>query len=153
MSTKMNRNITCIYFQEPEFTSTSILSYFQSMWSTTNLTPDFKSGIIFNEITFIFVSVVRGLLVFDTIWPSSEQSTHWKAQALQEGAHGSWKLWIPSKHEALTQCCFNVGPASKTVCQHWNSFRWMPRVCWVLPTSLFTHFLASLFTFYKGKMI
>ena len=32
----------------------------------------------------------------------------------------------PSKHSAFTQCCFNVGPASNMVCQHWNSFGWMP---------------------------
>ena len=32
-------------------------------------------------------------------------------------------------YEAFTQCCFNVGPASKTVGQHWNSIGWMPRVC------------------------
>ena len=27
----------------------------------------------------------------------------------------------PRKHEAVTQCCFNAGPASKTVGQQWNS--------------------------------
>ena len=25
---------------------------------------------------------------------------------------------VPSKHDTLNQCCFNVGPASKTVAQH-----------------------------------
>ena len=30
---------------------------------------------------------------------------------------------------AITQCCFNVGPASKTVGQHWNSIEWISRVC------------------------
>ena len=30
---------------------------------------------------------------------------------------------------AVTQCCFNIGPASKTLGQHWNSIGWMPRVC------------------------
>ena len=45
------------------------------------------------------------------------------------------KYYIPSKHEAFTQCCFNVGPASKTVGQHWNSIGWMPRVCWVAHVS------------------
>ena len=24
----------------------------------------------------------------------------------------------PNKHDTLNQCCFNVGPASKTVAQH-----------------------------------
>ena len=33
------------------------------------------------------------------------------------------------KHGTITQCCFNVGPASKTVGQHWNSIGWMPWVC------------------------
>ena len=30
---------------------------------------------------------------------------------------------------ALIQCCFNVGPASKTVGRHWNKIDQMPRVC------------------------
>ena len=30
---------------------------------------------------------------------------------------------------SVTQCCFNIGPASKTVGQHWNSIGWMTRVC------------------------
>ena len=38
---------------------------------------------------------------------------------------------VRSKHGTFTQCCFNVGPTSKTVGQHWNSLGWMPRVCWV----------------------
>ena len=29
----------------------------------------------------------------------------------------------------ITQFCFNDGPASKTVGQHWNSIGWMTRVC------------------------
>ena len=36
----------------------------------------------------------------------------------------------PSKHWTFTRCCFNVGPASKTVAQHWNSIGWMSSVCW-----------------------
>ena len=39
--------------------------------------------------------------------------------------------FLPRKHEAFTQCCFDVGPASKTVGQHWNGIGWMPCVCWV----------------------
>ena len=27
-------------------------------------------------------------------------------------------MYIPSKHETLTQCCFNVGP---TIRQHWDN--------------------------------
>ena len=33
------------------------------------------------------------------------------------------------KHGTITKCCFDDGPASKTVDQHWNSIVWMPRVC------------------------
>ena len=36
----------------------------------------------------------------------------------------------PWKHGEFTQCCFNVGPPSSTLVQHWNSTGWMPRVCW-----------------------
>ena len=36
----------------------------------------------------------------------------------------------PSKHEDLTQCCFNVGPAPLAVGQYWNSLGSNPRVCW-----------------------
>ena len=36
----------------------------------------------------------------------------------------------PSKQEAFTQCCFNVGPPSSTLAQHWNSIGWMPLVWW-----------------------
>ena len=36
----------------------------------------------------------------------------------------------PSKHKAFTQCCFNVGPTSKTVDQPLNNIVWLPPVCW-----------------------
>ena len=49
----------------------------------------------------------------------------------------SWQRYVhlsfPSKHETFLQCCFNVGPASKTVDQHWKSIVRIPRVCWVRP--------------------
>ena len=45
-------------------------------------------------------------------------------------SHRYCTYWPPGKHGAFTQCCFNVGPASKTVAQHWNSIGWMSRVCW-----------------------
>ena len=35
-----------------------------------------------------------------------------------------------SKHEAMTQCCFDVGPTSKPAGQHQNSIVSMPRVCY-----------------------
>ena len=34
------------------------------------------------------------------------------------------------KHEDLTQCCFNVGPAPLAVGQYWNSIGSNPRVFW-----------------------
>ena len=36
----------------------------------------------------------------------------------------------PSKHGTIIQCCFNFGPASKTLGQHRNSIGQMARVCW-----------------------
>ena len=36
---------------------------------------------------------------------------------------------FPSKHKTFTRCCFDVGPPSPTLAQHWNSIGWMPRVC------------------------
>ena len=38
---------------------------------------------------------------------------------------------VPSKRGIFAQCCFNVGPATKTVGQHWNNIGWMIRACWV----------------------
>ena len=37
---------------------------------------------------------------------------------------------IPSKHDELTQCCFNGGPPSSASAQHKNSIGSTPRVCW-----------------------
>ena len=31
----------------------------------------------------------------------------------------------------INQCCFNVGPTSKTAGKHWNNVGSTPRVCWV----------------------
>ena len=39
-------------------------------------------------------------------------------------------LAYPSKHGTFAQCCFNVGPASRTVGQHCNSIGRMSSVCW-----------------------
>ena len=41
---------------------------------------------------------------------------------------GDLMMTCPSKHGIFTQCCFNVGPSSSTLAQHWNSIRWMSRV-------------------------
>ena len=38
---------------------------------------------------------------------------------------------MPSKHGSFTQCCFYVGPVSKTVGKLRNSTVWIPRVCWI----------------------
>ena len=38
---------------------------------------------------------------------------------------------VPNKHEALSHCCFMVGPTSKTMALHWNNIGSMSRVCWV----------------------
>ena len=37
----------------------------------------------------------------------------------------------PSKHEALAQCCFDVGPPLSTPAQHQTYIASMARVCWV----------------------
>ena len=43
------------------------------------------------------------------------------------------------KHEDLTQCCFNVGPAPLAMGQYWNSIGSNPRVCWELHTGVCLH--------------
>ena len=39
-------------------------------------------------------------------------------------------IFLLCKYGAFTQCCFNVGPASSPLDQHWNSIGWMSRVFW-----------------------
>ena len=46
-------------------------------------------------------------------------------------------FYIATKHRKITQCCFNGGPASKTLVQHWNSIGWMTRVCWAITECMF----------------
>ena len=41
---------------------------------------------------------------------------------------------LPSSHEALTQCCFYVGPPSSTSAQHKHNIVPMPRVCCIVMT-------------------
>ena len=38
---------------------------------------------------------------------------------------------LPNKHETMTQCCRNVGPASQTVAQHYSNIGSSCRVCLV----------------------
>ena len=40
----------------------------------------------------------------------------------------------PQKHRTLTQLCFNAGPASQTLDQHWNRIGGISRGRWVLTT-------------------
>ena len=47
-----------------------------------------------------------------------------------------WCRSEPSKHEALTQCYFNVGPPSLTSEQHYNNIGSTPRVCWEITEAL-----------------
>ena len=47
---------------------------------------------------------------------------------MEKRHHHSHRHAAVRKHGTITQCCFNVGPASKTVDQLWNSIGWMPRV-------------------------
>ena len=35
----------------------------------------------------------------------------------------------PSKHEELTECCFDIGPPPTALAQHWNIWS-TPRVFW-----------------------
>ena len=64
---------------------------------------------------------------------------------------GSGYQWLPSKHGVFTQWCFNVGPASKTVDQHWNIIGWMPRVCSDNHLSLFHQMTSAERCFFVEK--
>ena len=49
-------------------------------------------------------------------------------------ADGSWAG--PSQQTlGINQCCFNVGPPSSTLAQHWNNIGLIPSNCWVAPAS------------------
>ena len=48
------------------------------------------------------------------------------------------------KHEDLTRCFFNVGPALLAVGQYWNSIGSNPRVCWAPHRCLSTPTLPSI---------
>ena len=47
---------------------------------------------------------------------------------LSTAKHGSGAL--SSEHETLFQCCFNAGPASQTLVQHWSNTGPTSRVLW-----------------------
>ena len=64
--------------------------------------------------------------------PSSGDVCNLPHIALDVVAVGPCRSWYPYKHEEFIQCCFNVGPASKTVAQYWNDIEWMLCVCWDL---------------------
>ena len=57
------------------------------------------------------------------------------------GTLTQYSYWVPSRHDALTQCLVIVGPASKTVGQQLPNIRSMSRVFWVhLHRASFTSF-------------
>ena len=41
-------------------------------------------------------------------------------------------LYTLRKHVAFNQCCFNIDPQPSQLARHWNSFRWLHRVFWLL---------------------
>ena len=78
----------------------------------------------------IFKSRLNKKLHFHNYWAltrvCSEQQVFWTEKGLlnrkKEGKTMVVDLYIyPSKHEALTQCWVNVGPASATLAQHWTN--------------------------------
>ena len=48
-----------------------------------------------------------------------------------------------SKHDTLTQCWTNVGPASQTVAKHWSNIGTMSRVFWYMSNVIFLDRLHS----------
>ena len=70
--------------------------------------------------------------VLNTAIPSKHVALNqWSANVGPQSGPPSTQHWLnTSCLEAFTQCCFNVGPPSSTLAQHWNSIGWMPRVCW-----------------------
>ena len=69
-----------------------------------------KFIIHFSFMTFnveYFSEVYNGLSISDIISEINRPTTYYTERRLR-----------PSKHGAFTQSCFNVGPASKTMCQH-----------------------------------
>ena len=64
----------------------------------------------------------------------------WQIPALRHRLHAPDEDDPAQQHEAFIRCCFNVGPAAKTVNQHWNSIGWMSLVRWgVLARIFYTH--------------
>ena len=47
---------------------------------------------------------------------------------------------LSKQTRAFTQCCFNVGPASKTVAQHWNIIGWVPVFAGISPACMLAHY-------------
>ena len=79
------------------------------------------------------------------LWPNSKpmlgQCLMLAGKVIIHGGFHAINFWcrdqpgkcLPSKHGEFTKCCFNVGPPSSTLAQHWNSIRWMPHVFWINP--------------------
>ena len=81
----------------------------------------------------------KQILAFEFIMQRSTQQTlpklatshpHFAPSQTQHRGVGPTLDERPRKHGAFTRCCFNVGPPSSTLVQHWNSIGWMHRVCW-----------------------
>ena len=72
---------------------------------------DFK--ILLIDATFYFQHTQK--LLFNVLIKQKIE-TNIKSGPAVEGQNQQWVN--PSKHEALTQCCFNVGPPLSTPAQH-----------------------------------
>ena len=78
------------------------------------------------------VWVIQFLFKYSVTWSSmslprtTALSQHWVTVSCSLRAD---ERWLPSTHGAFNQRCFNVGQASSTLAQHWNSIGWMSRVC------------------------
>ena len=77
-----------------------------------------------------------GVLILTVPWIYQDSSAATPVLESDLQSRGSWLRGQhdpdtdPDKHQDVPQCCFNAGPASKTLAQHWNSIEWIPRVCW-----------------------
>ena len=56
---------------------------------------------------------------------------HWTKTLVERVVFIWWSCGFQhlSKHEALAQCCYNVGPPSSTAAQHYNNMETAPRFC------------------------
>ena len=82
-----------------------------------------------SSIEWLMARIGHGGPALNRHW--AECSVCWAVCCRRVGRwYGSTKL--SGKHGVFTQCCFNAGPPSSTLAQHWNSIGWMIRVYWGL---------------------